>query len=119
MGLSNWATGVADYRQIPIEALFLEFGDPVFTFRVRWWLESYVYTRRMFDKVNTTIYKGLGEAGIEIPFSQRVISYKTDSVEGTEHVEAFPSKNKIEFKSKGSELSSQSLLFLLYVRYTG
>jgi len=60
----------------PVEALFLEFGDSSLVFRVRWWLDSYVDTRRMFDKVNTAIYKALKEAGIEIPFPQRVVTHK-------------------------------------------
>jgi len=54
----------------PVEALFLEFGDSTLIFRVRWWIESYVDTRRMFDQVNTALYKALDAAGIEIPFPQ-------------------------------------------------
>ena len=60
----------------PVEALFLEFGDSSLVFRVRWWLDSYVDTRRMFDRVNTAIYKALNEANIEIPFPQRVVTHK-------------------------------------------
>ncbi|HKJ37854.1 MAG TPA: mechanosensitive ion channel domain-containing protein [Anaerolineales bacterium] len=60
----------------PVEALFLEFGDSALTFRIRWWLDSYVDTRRMFDSVNTAIYKALNEEGIEIPFPQRVVTHK-------------------------------------------
>lgn len=60
----------------PVEALFLEFGDSALIFRVRWWLDSYVDTRRMFDKVNTAIYKALNAANIEIPFPQRVVTHK-------------------------------------------
>jgi len=57
----------------PVEALFLEFGDSALIFRVRWWLDSYVDTRRMFDRVNTAMYNALNEAGIDIPFPQRVL----------------------------------------------
>jgi len=60
----------------PIEALFLEFGDSALIFRVRWWLGSYVDTRRMFDSVNTAIYQALNDEGIEIPFPQRVVTHK-------------------------------------------
>lgn len=60
----------------PVEALFLEFGDSALIFRVRWWLESYVDTRRMFDSVNSAIYKALNEAQIEIPFPQRVVTHR-------------------------------------------
>ncbi len=61
-----------------VEALFLEFGESALIFRVRWWLESYADTRRMFDKVNTAIYKGLNDANIDIPFPHRVVHYKKE-----------------------------------------
>jgi MscS family membrane protein len=59
----------------PVEALFLEFGDSSLIFRVRWWLESYVDTRRMFDRVNTALYKALQREGIELPFPQLDVHY--------------------------------------------
>ena len=59
----------------PVEALFLEFGDSALIFRVRWWLDSYVDTRRMFDSVNSAIYDALNAAGIEIPFPQRDVHH--------------------------------------------
>jgi small-conductance mechanosensitive channel len=51
----------------PIDVLFLEFGNNSLILRVRWWISSYVDTRRMFDKVNEAIYEALLEAGIELP----------------------------------------------------
>jgi len=68
-----------------VEALFLEFGDSAMIFRVRWWLESYVDTRRMFDRVNTALYKALEEAGIELPFPQLDVHHKIDP-EGKEKI---------------------------------
>jgi small-conductance mechanosensitive channel len=68
--------GVLPDRQV--EALFLEFGDSALIFRVRWWLESYVDTRRMFDRVNTALYEALERAGIELPFPQRDLHHKID-----------------------------------------
>lgn len=65
-------------RDKPVEALFLHFGDSALIFRVRWWLNSYLDTRRMFDRVNTAIYHALNEAGIEIPFPHTVVQYKLD-----------------------------------------
>ena len=62
-----------------IEALFLQFGDSALIFRVRWWLKDYVDTRRMFDKVNTAMYSALTEAGIDIPYPQRVVHHTIDS----------------------------------------
>ncbi len=67
----------------PVEALFLEFGPSALIFRVRWWLDSYVDTRRMFDSVNTAIYDALRSAGIEIPYPHQVIRHKlTDEQSG-------------------------------------
>jgi small-conductance mechanosensitive channel len=73
--------GVLKHR--PVEALFLEFGDSALIFRVRWWIETYVDTRRMFDRVNTAMYHALEEAGIEIPFPQIEVYYK-NGPEGTQ-----------------------------------
>ena len=56
-----------------IEALFLEFQDSGLYFRVRCWIDHYVETRRIIDKLNTVIYKALTEEGVEIPFPQRVV----------------------------------------------
>ncbi len=62
-----------------VEALFLEFGASALTFRVRWWLDSYVDTRRMFDKVNTAIYDALNQAGIEMPYPQMDVHHKVSA----------------------------------------
>jgi small-conductance mechanosensitive channel len=56
-----------------IEALFLEFGDSALTFRVRCWIEDYIETRRIIDKMNTVLYQALNDAEIDIPFPQRDI----------------------------------------------
>ena len=40
-------------------------------FRVRCWIENYVEARRIIDKMNSTLFKALNEAGIGIPFAQR------------------------------------------------
>jgi MscS family membrane protein len=65
----------------PVEALFIKFGDSTLIFRVRWWIESYAETRRMYDKVNTAVYNALNAANIEIPFPQADMNLHID--EGT------------------------------------
>lgn len=62
-----------------VEALFLQFGNSALIFRVRWWLESYVDTRRMFDRVNSSIYKALNDASIEMPFPQQDVHHKINA----------------------------------------
>lgn len=63
----------------PVEALFLEFGDTALIFKVRWWLDSYTDTRRMFDKVNTALYYALDQAGIQISYPQIEVVHKDNS----------------------------------------
>ncbi len=53
----------------PIDALYVEMGASSMMFRVRWWIDSYVDTRRMFDRVNTALQTSLDEAGVEMPFN--------------------------------------------------
>ncbi len=60
----------------PVEALFLEFGETHMIFRVRWWIESFVDTRRMFDKVNQVLYTALDGAGVEMPFTTYDVNIK-------------------------------------------
>jgi len=63
----------------PVEALFLEFGESAMIFRVRWWIESYVDARRMFDRVNTKILQTLETAGIELPPPLREVHHHIDA----------------------------------------
>ena len=51
----------------PVESLYLEMGDSAMIFRVRWWLESYEDTRRMFDRVNTALQNTFDANGIAMP----------------------------------------------------
>jgi small-conductance mechanosensitive channel len=52
----------------PVDALYNEMGDSAMIFRVRWWIESYIDTRRVIDRVHTALQYALDEAGIETPF---------------------------------------------------
>lgn len=72
-----------------VDALFLEFGDTTMTFRVRWWIESYIDTRRMFDKVNQALYTALEGAGIEMPFTTYDVNIKLDNENVNRISEAF------------------------------
>ncbi|MEM7334892.1 MAG: mechanosensitive ion channel family protein [Chloroflexota bacterium] len=62
-----------------IEALFLEFGASSLNFRVRCWIEHYVETRRIIDKMNSALYQALNEHDIQIPFPQREVRLLSDS----------------------------------------
>ena len=58
--------GVISYK--PVDALVVAMGEYTMTFRVRWWIQSYVDTRSMFDRVYTALREALDEAGIKRPF---------------------------------------------------
>jgi MscS family membrane protein len=62
----------------PVDALFLEFGPTNMIFRIRWWIDSYVDTRRMFDTVNQALYTALSGAGVEMPFTTYDVNIKFD-----------------------------------------
>ena len=69
--------GVVSER--PVDALYDEMGDSAMVFRVRWWIESYRDTRRMFDKVHTALQHALDDAGIECPFPTQTLNLKMKS----------------------------------------
>jgi small-conductance mechanosensitive channel len=58
----------------PVEALYVERGDSAMIFRVRWWIESYEDTQRMFDRVHRSLQRALDEAGIESPDPTQKVS---------------------------------------------
>jgi MscS family membrane protein len=62
----------------PVDALFVDFGDNTIIFRIRWWIDSYVDTRRMFDKVNEALLKGFKEANINMPNITYDLNLKVD-----------------------------------------
>ena len=53
----------------PVDALYVTMDPSAMIFRVRWWIHSYVDTRRMFDRVNTALQDALDQAGIKTPFN--------------------------------------------------
>jgi len=68
----------------PVEALYSEMGDSAMIFRVRWWIESYVDTRRIEDRVHTALQYALDEAGIESPFPTQNVNLQVETL-GLEH----------------------------------
>jgi small-conductance mechanosensitive channel len=63
----------------PVDALYIEMGDSAMVFRVRWWIESYRDTRRMFDKVHTALQHALDGAGIDCPFPTQTLNLQIKS----------------------------------------
>jgi MscS family membrane protein len=67
-------------KEQPIEALLMEFGETALIFRVRCWIEHYVETRRVIDKMNTTLYKALNQSGIPFAIPQRRLHMQSSVV---------------------------------------
>ena len=65
--------------EYPIEVLYDEMGDWAMILRVRWWIESYIDTRRMYDRVHRAIQDALDVAGIEMPFPTQTLQIHTES----------------------------------------
>jgi small-conductance mechanosensitive channel len=64
----------------PVDALFIDMTQGPIKFRLRWWIESYVDTRRMFDRVHTAIKHALDEAGIGSPVTSDNINLLVDPI---------------------------------------
>ena len=63
-------------KEKPVDALYNEIGESAMIFRVRWWIESYEDTRRVYDRVNTALQVALDEASIKMPISTYVMDLK-------------------------------------------
>ena len=68
--------GVLDKK--PVDVLYMEMGDFAMIFRVRWWVESFVDTRRVEDRVHTAIQNAIDQAGIQSPYPTSVTQLKID-----------------------------------------
>ena len=62
----------------PADALFRDFGESAVIFRVRWWIDSYVDTFLMYDKVNNAILEALRAADIDVAFPRQDLNLKVD-----------------------------------------
>jgi MscS family membrane protein len=72
-------------RQVPgvlpeeeVEVLYDEMGEWAMILRVRWWIESYVDTRRMYDRVHRALQAALDAAGIEMPYPTQTLRLRND-----------------------------------------
>jgi small-conductance mechanosensitive channel len=62
----------------PVDALYIEMGDWAMVFRVRWWIESYVDTRQVIDRVHTALERALDEAGIDCPYPTQSLTVQVE-----------------------------------------
>ena len=56
-----------------VEVLYDKMGDWAMTLCIRWWIESYVDTKRMHDRVHRALEKALDAGGVEMPFPTQTL----------------------------------------------
>jgi small-conductance mechanosensitive channel len=78
----------------PVDSLYIEMGDTAMIFRVRWWIESYEDTRRMFDRVNTALQGVFDAHGIETPYPIHTMNLQVDKKTAATLSEAFREESK-------------------------
>ena len=60
----------------PVEALFREYGESWISFRVRWWIDTYVDATVMYDQINSAILEALRAAGIAVAVPRQDLTFK-------------------------------------------
>ncbi len=80
----------------PIEALYIEMADSEMRFRVRWWIDSYVDTRRMLDTIHTAIQNALDAAGIQQPYPISELHHRLTSDQKDELKRGLGKPNDLE-----------------------
>ena len=73
----------------PVDSLYIDMGDSAMIFRVRWWIESYEDTRRMFDRVNTAVQNALDAHEIDSPYPIHTMNLQVDKKTAANLSEAF------------------------------
>jgi small-conductance mechanosensitive channel len=63
----------------PVDVLYSEMGNSAMVFIVRWWIETYVDTRRVTDKVNTALQEALNAAGFKAPYPTQSIYLRNET----------------------------------------
>jgi small-conductance mechanosensitive channel len=61
---------------------FTAFGDSALEFRLLCWIDEPVLRGQALDALNTAVYRRLGQAGVEIPFPQRVVHIRAPAPNG-------------------------------------
>ena len=68
--------GVLDDK--PVDVLYHEMGDSAMIFRVRWWIDSYVDTQSVIDRVHSVLQDALDAAEIDMPFPTQNTNFQIE-----------------------------------------
>jgi len=63
-------------RHKPAQVLFLGFTEQGITLRVRCWIENYMETRILEDRLNTVVYNALINTDVKMPSSITTVEFK-------------------------------------------
>jgi MscS family membrane protein len=92
----------------PVDALYIDMSGPGMRFRVRWWIESYVDTRRMFDRIHTALQHALDDAGIRSPHISDNVNLLVDQKTTEQLSRVFGSQRSSAVRSDKDPLSSNT-----------
>jgi MscS family membrane protein len=84
----------------PVDSLYIEMGESAMIFRVRWWIESYEDTRRMYDRVNTALQEVFDAHGIDSPYPIHTMNLQVDKKTAANLSEAFREQHSDDFGAK-------------------
>ncbi|MEA3326205.1 MAG: mechanosensitive ion channel family protein [Chloroflexota bacterium] len=89
----------------PVDALYIDMTGSTIKFLLRWWIDSYLDSRRMIDYIHTVIQHAFNEAGIQSPHIANNINLMMDS-----RTEAYITKNFTSQSSEGAARSENPLI---------
>ena len=87
----------------PVDALYVEMGDSAMIFRVRWWIESYVDTRRIFDRVHTVLQQVLDASGVDMPYPTQNFNLQVEGDTAGRLAQAFRAPHESETPAGGPD----------------
>ena len=92
----------------PVDALYIDMTEGPIKFRMRWWIESYVDTRRMFDRVHTAIKQAMDDAGISSPITSDDLNLLIDPLTTERISRAFQSHPSDVSNTASSRIKKES-----------
>lgn len=84
------------YRDRKPDVVMTGFGDSSLDLEMRCWINAFGDRPKMVDRINVAVYNALNEAGIEIPFPQRVLYHRVNAIDIDPIRSAFTGQNGME-----------------------
>jgi MscS family membrane protein len=81
------------YRDRKPDVVMRGFGESALDLEMRCWINAFGDRPKMVDRINVAVYNALNEAGIEIPFPQRVLYHRVNAIDIEPIRSAFTEQN--------------------------